>query len=78
MSMLRGSEPYKMRWRPTEVPNRQILLGRPGSVRAIGYLAAVRARIAALRWAKRRAPWLRAVRGAGRRVAARLRIGALR
>jgi hypothetical protein len=73
MSMLRGAEPYKARWRPAEVPNRRILLAQPGSPRALAYTLGVRARAAALDWAKRRAPWLRAVRAAGQRAAARLR-----
>jgi CelD/BcsL family acetyltransferase involved in cellulose biosynthesis len=72
MSMLRGAEPYKMRWRPTEVTNERVLLARPGSVAALGYLAAVRATAAARAWAKRRAPWLRTVRDTARRLAARL------
>ncbi len=76
MSMLRGAEPYKMRWRPTEVTNERVLLTRPGRASALGYTAAVRATAAAQGWAKRRAPWLRAVRDTGRRLATRLRPGA--
>lgn len=62
MSMLRGAEPYKQRWRPTEAVNRRVLLVRPASPRGLAYAGAVRARGAAVRWAKARAPWLRAVR----------------
>ncbi|WP_239160222.1 GNAT family N-acetyltransferase [Virgisporangium ochraceum] len=62
MSMLRGAEPYKLRWRPTEAVNRRVLLVRAGSPRGHAYAAAVRARAAAVRLAKARAPWLRAVR----------------
>jgi hypothetical protein len=62
MSMLRGAEPYKLRWRPVEAVNRRVLLVRPGSPRGLAYAAAVRARGAGVRWAKERAPWLRAVR----------------
>jgi CelD/BcsL family acetyltransferase involved in cellulose biosynthesis len=76
MSMLRGAEPYKLRWRPTEVTNERVLLARPGSVSALGYTAVVRATAAAKGWAKHRAPWLRDVRDTGRRLAARLRPGA--
>jgi hypothetical protein len=62
MSMLRGAEPYKQRWRPAESVNRRVLLVRPGSPRGLAYAGAVRARGAAVRWAKARAPWLRGVR----------------
>jgi CelD/BcsL family acetyltransferase involved in cellulose biosynthesis len=62
MSMLRGAEPYKQRWRPVEAVNRRIVLVRPGSPRGLAYAAAVRTRGTAVRWAKERAPWLRAVR----------------
>jgi len=62
MSMLRGAEPYKQRWRPTEAVNRRVLLVRAGSPRGHLYAAAVRVRAAAVRVAKTRAPWLRAVR----------------
>jgi CelD/BcsL family acetyltransferase involved in cellulose biosynthesis len=78
LSMLRGTEPYKQRWRPTEVVNARLLLARPGSPVAVGsliasgYAGAVVLRAAALRLARRRAPWLRAVRDAARRFAARL------
>jgi CelD/BcsL family acetyltransferase involved in cellulose biosynthesis len=71
MSMLRGSEPYKLRWRPTEVANSRILLARPGSAPALCYAAGVRLRSAALGWARRRAPWLRAVRDAVTRMSVR-------
>jgi CelD/BcsL family acetyltransferase involved in cellulose biosynthesis len=74
MSMLRGAEPYKMRWRPTEVTNERVLLARPGSVVALGYTTAVRITAATRAWAKRRAPWLRRVRDTARRLAARLRL----
>jgi CelD/BcsL family acetyltransferase involved in cellulose biosynthesis len=62
MSMLRGAEPHKMRWRPVESVNRRVLFVRPGSPRGLAYAAAVRARGAGVRWAKQHAPWLRAVR----------------
>ena len=62
MSMLRGAEPYKQRWRPVEAVNRRVVLVRPGSPRGLAYAAAVRTRGAGVRWAKERAPWLRALR----------------
>jgi CelD/BcsL family acetyltransferase involved in cellulose biosynthesis len=62
MSMLRGAEPYKLRWRPRELTSRRLLLARPGSIRGIGYVVAVRVERAALRSARDRLPWLRAAR----------------
>jgi CelD/BcsL family acetyltransferase involved in cellulose biosynthesis len=62
MSMLRGAEEHKMRWRPVESQNRRILLARPGSLRGTSYAASVLAYRGAVRLAKRRAPWLRTVR----------------
>jgi CelD/BcsL family acetyltransferase involved in cellulose biosynthesis len=62
MSMLRGSESYKRRWRPREMVNRRLVLARPDSPRGRAYVVAVRARAAALRLARARLPWLRAVR----------------
>lgn len=62
MSMLRGAEPYKQRWRPVEAVNRRVLLVRPRSPRGLAYAAAVRTHGAAVRWAKERAPWLRGIR----------------
>ena len=62
MSMLRGAEEHKLRWRPRESQNRRILLARPGSVRAPGYSGGVLAYRRAVGVAKQRAPWLRTVR----------------
>lgn len=62
MSMLRGAEPYKQRWRPVEVVNRRVLIVRNGSPRGHAYASAVRTRASAVRAAKRHAPWLRGVR----------------
>jgi CelD/BcsL family acetyltransferase involved in cellulose biosynthesis len=75
MSMLRGAEPYKQRWRPVETVNRRVVLVRPGSPRGLAYAAAVRTRGAAARWAKERAPWLR---GARDRLRAALRFSTAR
>lgn len=72
MSMLRGAEGYKMRWRPREAANQRILLARGGSRRASIYAIGVLARLRAIRTAKARMPWLREVRDRARRLAARL------
>jgi Acetyltransferase (GNAT) domain len=67
MSMLRGAEEHKQRWRPHEARNARILLVRPGSARGAAYGLQVRARRGAVRLAKAHAPWLRAVRDLLRR-----------
>jgi CelD/BcsL family acetyltransferase involved in cellulose biosynthesis len=63
MSMLRGAESYKQRWRPREAANQRILLARGGSLRARAYVAGVLARRRAVRTVKARLPWLRTVHG---------------
>ncbi|MDT5037889.1 MAG: hypothetical protein QOE03_3074 [Micromonosporaceae bacterium] len=68
MSMLRGAESHKLRWRPAEAVNRRLLLGRPGSPRGLAYLAGVRTGRAAVRAAKKRLPWLVTARAAARRA----------
>ena len=60
MSMLRGGEGYKMRWRPQEAMNHRIVLGR-GPL-AWTYAVAVLARYRAVQAARARLPWLRTVR----------------
>jgi CelD/BcsL family acetyltransferase involved in cellulose biosynthesis len=67
MSMLRGAEAYKLRWRPTESVNRRVLLLRCGSPRAWLYGAGVRIRQALVLLAKRHLPGLRALRDRLRR-----------
>lgn len=62
MSMLRGAEEHKHKWRPLEVQNRRVVLVRPGSVRGATYASTVLAYRRAVETAKRRAPWLRTVR----------------
>ena len=62
MSMLRGAEDHKRRWRPEECQNRRILLARPGSIRGTAYAGGILAHRCAVSTAKRRAPWLRDVR----------------
>ena len=49
VDMLRGTEDYKLHWRPGAIVNRRVILARPGSgpvrhTSALGYMAAVRAR----------------------------------
>jgi CelD/BcsL family acetyltransferase involved in cellulose biosynthesis len=68
MSMLRGAESYKQRWRPVEAVNRRVLLARPGSPRGLAYLAGVRAGRGAVRLAKQRLPWLGTIRNAVRQA----------
>ncbi|HEV7962588.1 MAG TPA: GNAT family N-acetyltransferase [Actinoplanes sp.] len=67
MSMLRGAEEHKLRWRPRESQNRRILLARPGSARGTAYAIGVRALRGAVLTAKEKAPWLRTVRDRVRR-----------
>jgi CelD/BcsL family acetyltransferase involved in cellulose biosynthesis len=67
MSMLRGDEPYKLRWQPRQARNERIVLGRPGSLRAIAYGSRVQTWRAAVHAAKEHAPWLRTVRDRARR-----------
>ena len=62
MSMLRGAEEHKLRWRPRESQNQRILLARPGTVRGSAYAKAVLIFRSAVTVAKQRAPWLRTVR----------------
>ncbi|SOE00427.1 GNAT family N-acetyltransferase [Blastococcus haudaquaticus] len=62
LSLLRGEEEYKFRWRPDAVRNERIVLGRPRSLPAVVHLAAVRGRGRAVPWVKARAPWVREIR----------------
>ena len=61
-TMFRGAEDYKLRWHPTPVTNERVLLVRPRSLPGGGVARAALARAAGVRWAKRRAPWVRDVR----------------
>jgi hypothetical protein len=45
VSLLRGDEPYKLKWRPTPVRNERIILGRSGSAAAFAGLARARGRL---------------------------------
>ncbi|MHA6763529.1 GNAT family N-acetyltransferase [Streptacidiphilus sp. PAMC 29251] len=56
LSLLRGDEPYKQRWRPDQVRNERLLLGGGPAVAVHG--AAIRLRASAVRGLKERAPWL--------------------
>lgn len=49
VSLLRGEEPYKLKWRPTPVQNQRIILGRTASAAAFAGLARGRAHLAARR-----------------------------
>ena len=59
LSLLRGTEPYKQRWRPDRDQNQRLVLGggrlAPAAVLHVG---AVRLRAAAVRTARARLPWL--------------------
>ena len=62
MSMLRGAEEHKRRWRPVESRNEELILARPHSARGAAYAIGVVTLRRAKQAAKRRAPWLREVR----------------
>ncbi|MFC1413655.1 GNAT family N-acetyltransferase [Streptacidiphilus sp. N1-12] len=56
LSLLRGDEPYKQRWRPEEVRSERLLLGGGPAVAVLA--AAVRFRADAVRGLRERMPWL--------------------
>ncbi|GIJ49483.1 glycosyl transferase family 1 [Virgisporangium aliadipatigenens] len=62
MSMLRGAEPHKYRWRPAESQNLRLLFSRPRSPRAAVYVALVATKRRAVLYAKAKAPWVRQAR----------------
>jgi len=70
-TMFRGEESYKLRWHPEPVANERVVLVRPRSARGLGVALGVRARAGAVRWAKRRAPWVREVRDRALRLVGR-------
>ncbi|EST38026.1 hypothetical protein N566_09715 [Streptomycetaceae bacterium MP113-05] len=78
-SMLRGAEPYKLRWRPLEVGNQRLLMARREHRPVLAAYVAMRAaRAVAVREARRRAPgvleWrsrLHEARNAGLRASCR-------
>lgn len=67
MSMLRGAEEHKRRWRPAESHHQGLLLVRPGSTAGMAYAAAVSSARRLRRAARDRAPWLRDLRDRARR-----------
>ncbi len=71
LSLLRGLEDYKLRWRPETVLDERVVLPRPGSVLAAGHLAAVRGEARLRPWLKERAPWVKEARRRALRVLGR-------
>ncbi len=61
LSLLRGDEPYKRRWRPRETRNQRVLLAGPGNLPAPFYAAGLRGRHRLARVVKTRLPLLRDV-----------------
>ncbi|XRQ10208.1 GNAT family N-acetyltransferase [Actinomadura welshii] len=53
VSLLRGDEPYKLKWRPTPVQNQRIILGRTTSAAAFAGLARTRAHLSDRRHRRR-------------------------
>jgi hypothetical protein len=73
MSMLRGAEPHKLRWRPTVVVNQRVLLAGPTRhPRVSAYFAQARAKQRSIALLKERTPWVRELRDRARRLADRL------
>jgi CelD/BcsL family acetyltransferase involved in cellulose biosynthesis len=70
LSLLRGNEPYKQRWRPDPVHNERLILGPAPAVAVTACLA--RAEEHARDFARRRMPWLREVRNRCRVLTSRL------
>ncbi|MEV4678079.1 GNAT family N-acetyltransferase [Actinomadura geliboluensis] len=54
VNLLRGDEPYKLKWRPTPVRNEQIILARTASAAAFAGVVRARAHLASRRHASRR------------------------
>ncbi|SEM11503.1 GNAT family N-acetyltransferase [Streptacidiphilus jiangxiensis] len=61
LSLLRGDEPYKQRWRPDPSHNERLLLGSAPAVAVTAYLAGAEER--AKEFARRRMPWVKELRG---------------
>ncbi|WP_084718662.1 GNAT family N-acetyltransferase [Streptacidiphilus carbonis] len=66
LSLLRGEEPYKQRWRPEQTRSERLLLG--GAPAVAVYAAAIGLRSRAVRSLRARAPWLAAVRTRAREL----------
>lgn len=62
LSLLRGDEPYKRRWRPEEKRNRRILLAAKAGYPAAAYAATLRVRQRLIELAKSRVPALSGIR----------------
>lgn len=62
LSLLRGDEPYKQRWRPRMTRNRRVLLAAPSGFRAPAYAAAVHVRARLSEIVRTRLPGLRSLR----------------
>ena len=61
LSLLRGNEPYKQRWRPDPAHNERLLFGAAPAVAFTAAAAGAEER--AKEFARRRMPWLKEVRG---------------
>jgi CelD/BcsL family acetyltransferase involved in cellulose biosynthesis len=62
LSLLRGDEPYKQRWRPRRTRNRRVLLAGPSSLRPSAYAAAIHVRARLSHVVRTRLPGLRSLR----------------
>jgi hypothetical protein len=58
LSLLRGDEPHKRRWRPRESPNQRVILAGSSPLIGVMVAASVRLRRRAARMAAARLPWL--------------------
>jgi len=67
LSLLRGREDYKLRWRPDTVHNNRLLLARRTAPRGLGHVAVVCAWARVRPWLMQRAPWLKRLRVSLRR-----------
>ncbi|MEY9848053.1 hypothetical protein ABH940_005154 [Streptacidiphilus sp. BW17] len=70
LSLLRGNEPYKQRWRPDPAHNERVLLGSRPAVAAVAMAACASGRVKG--FARERMPWLASVRSWRRVLAHRL------
>jgi CelD/BcsL family acetyltransferase involved in cellulose biosynthesis len=62
LSLLRGDEEYKRRWRPEERRNQRVLLGAEGGFQTVAYATSVRVHRRLIDIAKSRVPALAAIR----------------
>jgi CelD/BcsL family acetyltransferase involved in cellulose biosynthesis len=61
LSLLRGNEPYKQRWRPDPAHNERLLLGSTVAVAVTAWVAGAEER--AKEFARQRLPWVKELRG---------------